>query len=110
LGLCGPYAGYGQKALDYTQGLGKVDYDKDEALRLALTHLVQTLGEAAQHVSASFREAHPEIPWYEIIGMRHRIVHDYLNVNEDVIWEVARQDLPALVTALNKIIPPEEHR
>jgi len=98
----------GQKALDFTEGLNKVDYDNDEALRLALTHLVQTIGEAAQHVSPSFRETHPEISWYEIIGMRHRIVHDYLNVDEDIIWEVVRQDLPALVATLGKLVPPDE--
>jgi len=97
-----------QKALDFTSGLGKADYDLDEPLRLALTHLVQMLGEAARQVSPTLREAYPEIPWHEIVGMRHRIVHDYLNVDEDVVWEVVRQDLPMLVVTLKKIIPPKD--
>jgi uncharacterized protein with HEPN domain len=82
-----------QKALDFTSGLEKADYDLDEPLRLALTHLVQMLGEAARQVSPTLREAYPEIPWHEIVGMRHRIVHDYLNVDEDVVG-VIRQDIP----------------
>jgi uncharacterized protein with HEPN domain len=61
-----------QKALDFVSGLDKADYDQDEPLRLALTPIVQVLGEAANQVSPSFREQHPEIPWHEIIGMRHR--------------------------------------
>jgi uncharacterized protein with HEPN domain len=98
----------GQKALDLIVGLNKFDYDEDETLKLALTHLVQVIGEAARRVSPVFQEAHPEIPWHEIIGMRHRVVHDYLNVDEDIIWEVVHQDLPALVEALIKSMPPEE--
>lgn len=61
-------------------------YDADEALQYALVHLVQTIGEAARHVSADGRAAHPEIPWHRIVGMRHRIVHDYLNVDTDIVW------------------------
>lgn len=98
----------GQKALDLTQGVTRAEYDQDETLRLALTHLVQVIGEAAQRVDLDFRKDHPELPWHEIIGMRHRIVHDYLNVDEDIIWEVVHQDLPPLVVALKRIIPPEE--
>jgi uncharacterized protein with HEPN domain len=55
-----------QKALDFTSGLEKSDYDQDEPLRLALTHLVQMLGEAARQVSPAFQEINPEIPWHEI--------------------------------------------
>ena len=97
-----------QKALDFVSGLNRTDYDQDEPLRLALTHIIQILGEAARQVSSEFRERHPQIPWHEIIGMRHRIVHDYLNADEDIVWEVVRQDLPALVESLRKIVPPEE--
>ena len=97
-----------QKAIDLTEGLDRYEYDQDETLRLALTHLVQVIGEAAQRVSPEFRLQHPDIPWKEIIGMRHRIVHDYLNVDEDVIWEVVQQDLPLLVDELAKIVPHEQ--
>jgi uncharacterized protein with HEPN domain len=96
-----------QKALDILSGKDRTAYEQDEVMRLALTHLVQMIGEAANHVSENFREVYPQIPWFEIVGMRHRIVHDYLNVDEDIIWEVVRQDLPGLVTVLKGIVPPE---
>jgi uncharacterized protein with HEPN domain len=96
-----------RKAIDLTDGISRAEYDQDEALRLALTHLVQTIGEAAQRVSAEFKQMHPQIPWREMVGMRNRIVHDYLSVDEDVIWGVVQQDLPPLVSLLKDIIPPD---
>lgn len=42
------------------------------------------------------------------MGMRHKVVHDYLDVDEDIVWEVVTSDLPSLVSALERIVPPEE--
>lgn len=63
-----------RKALEKVSGLEQEDYNNDENLRLALTHLVQIIGEAASRVSPQTRLAHPEIPWHEITGMRNRII------------------------------------
>ncbi len=65
------------------------------------------LGEAARGVSDEFRSSHPAIPWEDIIGMRHKIVHDYLAVDEDIVWEVVTTDLPSLIPSLERIIPSE---
>ena len=97
-----------RKAAGKVQGIGREAYDGDENLRLALAHLVQVIGEAARRVSIETCTAHPEIPWREIVGMRHKIVHDYMIVDEDVVWEVVSTDLPPLITALEKIVPPDE--
>ena len=87
------------------RGIGRADYDEDDNLRLALTHLVQTIGEAARRVSAPCQESHQEIPWAAIIGMRHKVVHDYLHVDFDIVWDVVTADLPPLIAALEKIVP-----
>jgi uncharacterized protein with HEPN domain len=97
-----------RKAVAKTQGIDREGYDNDENLRLALAHLVQVIGEAARRVSPQTCAAHPGIPWREIIGMRHKIVHDYMSVDEDVLWEVVTKDLSPLIAALEKIVPPEE--
>ena len=89
-----------RKAVDKTAGLPRNAYDGDENLRLALTHLVQVIGEAARNVSRAFCEEHPEIPWAEIVVMRHKVVHDYLGVDEDIVWQVATDDLPKLLPVL----------
>jgi uncharacterized protein with HEPN domain len=97
-----------KKAVGKTQGISRLDYDNDENLRLALAHLVQIIGEAARRVSPEGQTAHPEIPWREITGMRHKIVHDYLNVDEDVVWEVVTTDLSPLIAMLEMIVPSSE--
>jgi uncharacterized protein with HEPN domain len=61
-------------------------------------------------VSRPFVDRHPEIPWADIIGMRHKVVHDYLGVDEDIVWQVVREDLPKLVAVLEPIAPIEPDR
>lgn len=93
-----------RKAAGKARGPSRTEYDDDENLRLALAHLVQVIGEAARRGSRPVRDAHPEIPWDDIVGMRSKIVHDYMNVDEDVVWEVVTEDLPPLIAALERIV------
>ncbi len=90
------------------QGKSRDDFDSNEDLRIVLTHLVQTIGEAARRVSPAFQKDHPEVPWSDIIGTRHRIVHDYMDVDEDIVWDVATFELPALVEKIKPLVPPEK--
>jgi uncharacterized protein with HEPN domain len=96
-----------RKAVGKVEGMARSDFDADENLRLALAHLVQTIGEAARRVSEPTRTLHPGVPWKHIVGMRHRIVHDYMNVDEDILWSVVTNDLPSLIERLRTIVPPD---
>ena len=96
-----------RKALKLVQGKGRAEYDQDESLRLALAHLLQVIGEAARRVSPVYCQAHPQIPWKAITGMRHKVVHDYMTVDEDMIWDTVTHELRQLVTALEQLTPPE---
>ena len=88
--------------------LSRAEFDGDEDVRLALLHLVQTLGEAARRVSPECRAAHPELPWAEMTGMRHKIVHDYMNISYAVLWDVVTRDIPPLLEVLEEVNPPED--
>lgn len=66
--------------------------------------LLQIIGEAARRVSPDFRENYPTIPWQAVVGMRSKVVHDYLNVDEDIVWNTVKNDLPFLVKELEKIL------
>jgi uncharacterized protein with HEPN domain len=52
--------------------------------------------------------ARKAVRWADIIGMRHKVVHDYLGVDDDIVWQVVVEDLPKLVAALEPIVPPAE--
>jgi uncharacterized protein with HEPN domain len=97
-----------RKARSRVEGKSRCEYDSDEDLRIVIAHLVQMIGEAASQVSLSTKESHPEIPWKQITGIRHRIVHDYMDVDYDVLWEVATRDLPDLIKMLQSLVPPED--
>jgi len=97
-----------RKAVCRIEGKSREEYDGDEDLRIVIAHLVQTIGEAAACVSAPTRDSNPEIPWRQITGIRHRIVHDYMEVDYDVLWQVATRDLPRLIGQLETIVSDED--
>lgn len=84
--------------------LSEEGWEADEDVRLAVTHLVQTLGEAARNVSDEGRSAYPGIPWREAVGMRNVIVHDYLGVDDRIVRAVALRDLPGLIGTLRQVL------
>lgn len=98
---------YARRAHAKVTGVSRERFDADEDLQMLVTHLIQIVGEASINVSEVTRIAHAEIPWARIRGMRHRIVHDYVSINVDVVWDTATVDLPDLIAALERFTPPE---
>ncbi len=86
-------------------GRSRDDLDSDRMLQLALTHLVEIIGEAANRVSGEGRSRHPYIPWQEAINTRNRFIHGYDSVDYDVVWQIATQELPVLIAALERALP-----
>jgi len=80
------------------------ELEHTEVLALAVPHAVEIVGEAAGRVSQAYCEAHPEIPWSEVTGMRHRIVHDYFAVDYQRLWDTVRGDLPPLIAQLRRLL------
>ena len=95
-------------AVNKVESVSREQFDADENLRLALTHLVQTIGEAARRVSKEFQNHQPNIPWSKLIGMRHKVVHDYLHVDYDIVWDVVTRELPPLLSMLERISDENE--
>ena len=92
-----------REAMDMAVGQQRADLDTDRKLCLSLLHLLEIIGEAATGVSPDFRLKHPDLPWKKIMGMRNRLIHGYFDVNLDVVWQTVTEDLPGLVTQLEKI-------
>ena len=75
--------------------------------QLAILKAVEIVDEAASRVSTATKEAHPEIPWPEIIGLRNRLLHAYFEVNLKRVWETVQRDIPYLISQLEPLTPPE---
>lgn len=74
--------------------------------QLALSKALEWIGEAASKLSVEFRGAHPEVPWDAIIGMRHRLVHDYPRTDFTRLLDTVHQHIPGLLRHLDPLIPP----
>jgi uncharacterized protein with HEPN domain len=79
---------------------GKEAFFSDRKTQSAVLRELQTLAESAQRLSSALKEAHPEVPWRGIAGFRNVLVHDYLGIKLDRVWEIVERDLPALRVAV----------
>ncbi len=95
---------YGREALEFAKGKQRVDLESDRTLELALTRLLEIVGEAANRVSEDAQEKYPQIPWEQIIRLRHRLAHGYDAVDLDILWEIVQHDLPPVIAALEEIV------
>ncbi len=80
------------------------DFSSDINLQDAVTLKILYLGEALNRVSTDFQAAHPSLPWSEAIGMRHRLAHDYDQVDVQDVWSTATHDLPELANIIREIM------
>ncbi len=95
---------YVQEALSLTKNKSRNDLEKDRVLNLALTRLLEVVGEAATRVPDDIKSKFPTLPWPQIIGLRNRLIHAYDLVDLDILWEIVSKDLSPLSTQLEKMI------
>ena len=77
------------KLIGFVTGRSRAELDQDLMLQFAVLHAIAIVGEAANRLSPGFRQAHPTMPWGEVIGTRNRIIHGYDDVKLDIIWDIA---------------------
>lgn len=93
-----------REAVAFVKGHKRADLDSDRKLNLSLVRLLEVIGEAARGISVEFRQEHPDLPWKSMIGMRDRLIHGYFDINLEVVWKTVTEDLPPLISQLEKIV------
>jgi uncharacterized protein with HEPN domain len=81
----------------------RAQFDADKFRRSHVLRYIQIIGEAASRLSAETRALNPNVPWKEIMGMRHILVHDYFDVNWQRVYDTAANDIPALKQPIQAI-------
>ena len=94
----------GEKVLSYTEGMAHADFVTDSRTYDAVLRNLELIGEAATHVPANVRESNPQIGWRSIIGVRNRVAHGYLGIDDDVVWDIIRSDIPRLLSELRGLL------
>ena len=75
-------------------------FSTDKVLQRAVLHMLQTIGEAANHLSSATLAAIPTVPWQQIRGLRNRIVHGYFGLDLNAVWLTATMEAPRLAAAI----------
>jgi uncharacterized protein with HEPN domain len=96
-----------EDALRFVADLDEKEFLGSRLHQNAVIRSIEVIGEAAGRLSSAFRNRHPQVPWREVTGMRHRLVHGYFDVRMEVVWNVVRNELPELLEILRPLATPE---
>ncbi|MCB1961205.1 MAG: DUF86 domain-containing protein [Rhodocyclaceae bacterium] len=95
--------GFAEKVLAYTSSFDQATFVASSLAYDATLRNLELIGEAATHLPDAVRSAHPEIPWRMIIATRNRLIHGYLGIDDDTLWSIIEDDVPALLPLLRQI-------
>lgn len=93
---------------EFIQSVDEATFQGDRMRQDAVIRRIEIIGEATRRISATFRTAHPEIPWQQMAGMRSKLIHAYDRGDLVEVWNVAQRDVPVLLTLLRPLVPPDE--
>lgn len=79
---------HAKEAVAISMGKSRADLDQDRLLNLALTRLLEIIGEAANRVPEEIQAKYPDLPWLQMIGARNRLIHGYDSVDFDILWVI----------------------
>jgi uncharacterized protein with HEPN domain len=92
-----------QQVLRYTQGLKRENLQQDDEKQAAILYRLIVIGEATKRLSNHFREQHPNIPWRQMAGLRDVVIHDYDELDFDILWNVIQVNLPDILPQLQAV-------
>ena len=98
---------HAREAVAMIEGKERADLQSERMLELSLIRLIEVIGEAAARVTPEGQEKYPAIPWPQVVSMRNRLIHGYDQVDLNILWDTIEDDLPPLITELEKILESE---
>jgi uncharacterized protein with HEPN domain len=95
--------GFAERVIAYTDGLDQAAFVASSLHYDATIRNLELIGEAATHLPDTVRAANPQIPWRLIIATRNRLIHGYLGIDNDTLWSIIRDHIPALLLQLREL-------
>ena len=87
----------------YISGMSFDVFSKDRKSVDAVVRNLEIIGEASNRLPADFKNSHSQIEWHKVVGLRHRIVHEYFGIDLQIVWQILQKDLPSLRQAISQI-------
>lgn len=95
--------GFAEKVVAYTDGLDQERFVASGLNYDATVHNLIMVGEAATHIPDHVRDFAGDIEWRQVIGTRNRLIHGYLGINDDVLWDIIQNEIPVLIEQLHAL-------
>lgn len=93
-----------EHAQNFVDGLEFAAFQDDVEKVYAVTRAFEIIGEASRKIPPEIQKQYPQLPWSEMIGMRNVLIHDYVGVDEAVLWRTIQEDLPALCEIIKLVL------
>lgn len=88
----------------YSSGISKEDFLNNIQLQDACIRQIEIMGEATKRISETLKEKHPEVPWKDMAGMRDKLIHDYIDVDLNIVYQTVAVDIPNLLPVIEKLL------
>jgi uncharacterized protein with HEPN domain len=92
------------KIQSYTEGLSEEGFQRSTLVQDAVVRQFEIIGEATKRLSDDLKQQYPEVPWKDMAGMRDVLIHDYINVEIDIVWKTVTDYVQPLLEQINRII------
>lgn len=89
-----------RKVLQYTIGMSKAAFVRDEKTVDAVLRNLEIIGEAAKHIPPNVQDRYPEVEWRKMAGFRDIAIHEYFSLDDDIVWDIIENKIPALLARL----------
>lgn len=87
----------------YIAGKTFAEFQENKMMLDAVVRELEIIGEAANRISEELKEKHPHVPWFKIRGLRNFVIHEYFAVNEKIVWDTCKENLPILKQQLEEL-------
>ena len=84
------------------------EFTSNERLSKAICRSLEIIGEAVKHLPDAIRERYPKVEWRKLAGLRDVVAHAYFGIHDEIIWDVIRSKIPALLVEVSSIIEQEK--
>jgi uncharacterized protein with HEPN domain len=93
-----------------SSGISRSEFLVDETMKRAFVRSLEIIGEAVKQIPEDFRACYPQVEWRKMAGTRDKLIHDYLGVDYELVWDIVQSKIPDLRKSMDEIIAAEKRQ